>query len=200
MDDIPVPPDLCPKLSTAPKRGYELLAPFLRKQTRDIDRVLGDGNCLFWALSSQLTGSQEHHLELRKAIARFEQKNEAVFKPLHASINCTPFENRLQNIKKSCAWGTLVEILAFSSLFQIEVFVATDSYYPGWPSCVPRTPPSNPLAVVLSGFSMASHVTLQKDWIEIAHVSQSHFDAIKPQIGMNLQRPVLKRPLHTDSS
>lgn len=181
MKDIPVPPDLCPKLSSAPKRGYDLLKPFLRNQMRDIDRVLGDGNCLFRALSNQLTGTQEHHLLLRKAIAHFEQKNEDIFKPLHDSINRTPFQDHMQNIKKNCVWGTLVEILAVSSLFQIEVFVASDSYDPGgrplWVKYSPRTPLTS-LAVELRGSSLASHLTLQKDWIEIVHVSQSHFDAV----------------------
>ena len=136
VKDTPVPSDLCPKLSTLPRSGYALLTPFLRNQERVIDRVLGDGNCLFRALSSQLTGSQEHHLELRKAITHFEQKNEKVFSPLHTSINCTVFQDHLQNIRKSCVWGTLVEILAFSSLFQVDVFVASDTYHPGRASWV----------------------------------------------------------------
>ncbi len=195
MADIPVPSDMCPKpLSSAPRSGYAVLTPFLQNQDRV---VLGDGNCLFRALSSQITGTQQHHLELRKAIARFEQKNESVFRPLHTTINSTPFSDHLQKMKRSCVWGTLVEILAFSSLFHIDVYVASDTYHPGKPSWVkysPRTPPTS-LTVELAGSTLSSHLDIQKEWIEILHVSQSHFDAVKPLTGKSLKRPMLKETL-----
>ncbi len=38
---------------------------------------------------------------------------------------------------------------------------------------------------------LGSYLSLHKDWIEILHVSQSHFDAVKPLMGKNLQRPIL---------
>ena len=112
--DIPIPSDLCPKPLSAPKSGYTVLIPFLQQQNRGVDRVLGDGNCLFRALSIQLTGTQDHNLELRKLIALFEKGNENVFKNLHVSINRSVlFLDHLENIKKSCTWGTTVKILAF---------------------------------------------------------------------------------------
>ena len=95
--------------------------------------------------------------------------------------------------KELCFWGTSVEILAFSSLFQVDVFVASDSYHPGqatWIKYSPRTSPTL-LAVELSGSPLGSYLSLHKDWIEILHVSQSHFDAVKPIMGNNLQRQIL---------
>ena len=67
-----------------------VLLPFLQKQGRTVERALGDGNCLFRSLSLQLTGTQDHHIKLRKAIAKFEQ-TEGVFEKLHKTINRTPF-------------------------------------------------------------------------------------------------------------
>ena len=55
--DIPVPDDMIPRTSQSPQTGYSALLPFLQKQGRTIDRVLGDSNCLFRALSLQLSGS-----------------------------------------------------------------------------------------------------------------------------------------------
>jgi len=36
-----------------------------------------------------------------------------------------------KNIKKQFIWGTTTEIIAGATLFQIDVYVATDSYRPG---------------------------------------------------------------------
>ena len=35
------------------------------------DKIIGDGNCLFRALSKAVTGSQINHMQLRKAIVNF---------------------------------------------------------------------------------------------------------------------------------
>ena len=73
--DIPIPEDMIPRMPRSPPTGYAILIPFLQKQGRSIERVLGDGNCLFRALSLQLTGMQDHHLSLRKIIAQSESKS-----------------------------------------------------------------------------------------------------------------------------
>lgn len=176
ITDIPIPDD----------SGYAVLIPFLQQQSRAVQSVLGDGNCLFRALSIQLTGVQDHNLELRKAIALFEQRNETVFKRLHESIarSQSPFSDHIQNIKKSCTWGTTVEILAASSFFQVDVYVASDTYHQGkvsWIKYSPRVSPAS-LTVELKGFTLGSHLNMRNEWIEILHVSHSHFDAIKPQL------------------
>ena len=37
------------------------LSEFLQMCNRKIVPILGDGNCLFWALSHQLFNTEEHH-------------------------------------------------------------------------------------------------------------------------------------------
>ena len=88
---------------------YAALSPFLHQQGRSIERVLGDGNCLFRSLSHQLTGTQDHHLILRKTITKFEQSYYGMFQQLHNTINRTPFSSHIKNMKKTCIWGTTVE-------------------------------------------------------------------------------------------
>ena len=100
--DIPIPDET----------GYAALSPFLHQQGRSIERVLGDGNCLFRSLSHQLTGTQDHHLILRKTITKFEQSYYGMFQQLHNTINRTPFSSHIKNMKKTCIWGTTVEIIA----------------------------------------------------------------------------------------
>ena len=90
-----------------------------QKQGRSIERVLGDGNCLFRALSLQLTGMQDHHLSLRKIIAQCESKATS-FQGIHAALNKTiTFADHVKNIAKTCAVGDhSLEIIAVASIFQ----------------------------------------------------------------------------------
>ena len=155
-----------------------------------------DGNCLFRSLSLQLTGTQDHHIKLRKVIAKFEQ-TEGVFEKLHKTINRTPFLSHLQKIKKTCVWGTNVEVMATASLFQIDVYVATESHNPTWLRYTPRTAATSAQTTSKLLSDISPHLQPQKEWIEIAHVCGSHFDSIKPLLlGVKLVRP----PFPTTSS
>ena len=86
---------MVPKKPGSIPTGYSVLLPFLREQGRALDRVLRDGNCLFHALSLQLTGVQDHYMGLRRIIAQCESKIK-VFQGIHATINRTLFAEHLK--------------------------------------------------------------------------------------------------------
>ena len=195
--DIPVPDDMIPRTSRSPQTGYSVIIPFLQKQGRAIDRVLGDGNCLFRALSLQLTGVQDHHMALRRIIAQCESKI-TVFQGIHATINQTSFADHIKNIGKTCTWGTNLEIIVTATLFGIDVYVASDSYRPGKPTWLKYSP--NALATTELKKSSVSDLPStfpilaqkQSQWLELTHVSRCHFDAVKPVSSVQLCRPVLQ--------
>ena len=199
--DIPVPDDMNPRTSWSPSppTGYSVLIPFLQKQGRTVDRVLGDGNCLFRALSLQLTGVQDHHMDLRRMIAQCESKIK-VFQGIHATINKTRFADHVQKIGKTCIWGTNLEIIVTATLFGVDIYVASDSYRPGKPVWLKYSP--NALATTelrkSSVNDLSSRLPVlhrkQNQWLELTHVSRCHFDAIKPVSGIQLSRPVLEAP------
>lgn len=84
----------CLNLSLFHVQGsYALLQPFLQKQARKLHAVMGDGNCLFRALSHQLTGDEQSHITLRKIIVDFEALNPQVFARLVVAINEREFLN-----------------------------------------------------------------------------------------------------------
>ena len=126
--DIPVPKDLFPSAhQSVSTSGYTILKPFLQQQGREPDVVLGDGNCLFCALSIQLSGTQDYQLQLREIIAAFESSEKLAFQGLHETINATKFDDHLRSIRKTAVWGTNLEIIAAATLFALDVYVATDS-------------------------------------------------------------------------
>lgn len=175
-----------------------MLVPFLKKQDRAIDGVLGDGNCLFRALSLQLTGDQVHHLNLRRIIAQCESKLKA-FEGIHAAINQTKFSEHVKNIRKTCTWGTNVEIIATATLFEIDIYVVSDSYKPGRPTWLKYSPSLSATkelhgSPAIKDLSSTFPVLPQRknQWLEIAHISRCHFDAIKSITIGDRCRPVLE--------
>ena len=201
IPDMPIPQNMLLSSPSAPKTGYALLELFLQQQGRAPDRVLGDGNCLFRALSRSLTAVEDHHLKLRKAIAQLEAENPAVFNGLHMAINKTPFNDHLTNIKKSHVWGTTVEILAAASLFQLDVYVATDSYamgIPTWLLFTPKTLSTLTDRQLLHQLNFSFTDQIKNSWIELVHVSNSHFDSVKALEGNKLSHPKLQGSIVQD--
>jgi len=61
--DVSVPTPFVP-ISTP----HQCLHSFLISQNRPVHNILLDGSCMFWALSHQLYGSDEHHIQVRSML------------------------------------------------------------------------------------------------------------------------------------
>ena len=170
--------------------SHELIQLFLADRGRAIDRVLGDGNCLFRELAKQLCGNPNEHTQLRKLLMDFEVKNSKEFGKLCVSINSMSFTEHVETRKKVFTWGTTVEILATASLFQVDIFEVTESLVPGKVNWMKYSPITSDR---LTGLEIASSFTCRKSWLEIAFTGGCHFDSIKPlSINEKLTRPQLK--------
>ena len=118
---------MLPKSLSAPQTSYTVLT---------FSPAAGSSNCLFRALSWALKGVEDHHIDLRRTIVEFEA---AIFEAANNAINSTktwpaiPFADYIRNMKKVCVGGTNLEIIAEASLFQIEIYLATETYNIGDP-------------------------------------------------------------------
>ena len=166
VPDMIVPDDMNPVSST--QTGFIILRPFLNKQGREIARVLGDGNCLFRAISKAICNTEDYHLNLRKA--QFEADNDTVFRSVHETVHKTQFDTHVKNIKKQYIWGTNTEITAVATLFQVEVYVATNYYRPGVPMWIKYTPKPGSLLKSAPLLYLSKHnvsISQNFDWIEL---------------------------------
>ena len=95
---------------------------------RQIDPALPDGNCLFHALSNQLTGDPSRHPELREILTTFISQNPQVFGRGWTLSNCSLDEHPAK-LTKLGQYGSHTEIKAAAraSLYQKPIYVATDS-------------------------------------------------------------------------
>ena len=84
-------------------------------------QILGDGNCLFRALSIVITGRQVYHTQMRAQIVNHMKHIENLLLP---HINSS-LDNYLANsqMARNGVWGTEIEILSAASLLSTDIFV-----------------------------------------------------------------------------
>ncbi|KAL8563090.1 hypothetical protein ACOMHN_066413 [Nucella lapillus] len=87
-----------------------------------VDTIFWDGNCLYRALSLEITGTQAHHEQVREIIVDFIIKNP---QPFSAYLGCNLQEYLVEGgfPLQPKTWGTDVEVLAAATLLQTPVVV-----------------------------------------------------------------------------
>ena len=86
-------------------------------------QIVGDGNCLFRALSYAITGRQNYHSLVREKIVQHIRHNEhALLAHMNGSVNLYLARTGMTN---QHVWGTDVEIIAASSLLETDIYVYT---------------------------------------------------------------------------
>ena len=144
-----------------------MLEPFLKQHRCAPKRIPGDGNCLFRALSFQLTGTSDYYSQLREEIADFESKEKSVFQ-----IHYKPqemFDDHIKEIRRDGVWGTELEILATATYFQLDIRVATD---------ISGTAEWNTYRPCNEAVSSTGIPVLEKKRMDIMCVNNNHFDAV----------------------
>ena len=88
-----------------------------------VRKIIGDGHCFFRAISLEITGTQNHHLYLRKNICIEIEKNRNIYE----SYITGNFEKHIKNIRmtngRSESWATEAEIKAAANLFGCNINV-----------------------------------------------------------------------------
>ena len=168
---------------------------FLTAHGRQLDLAKPDGNCLFRALSKQMTGDPSKHAQLREILTNFISKNSQVFGRGWTIENCT-LEEHLAKVAKLGQYGSHAEIKAAASLFQTPIYVATDSLNVGkctWTVFSPfNAAELNELADTGKDF-----ISQPKLRYEIAYTSGCHYDGILP---IRTDCPLSPPPLSRDTS
>ena len=165
------------------------MEPFLSLTNRKVDKVLGDGNCLFRALAKQITGISKKHAELRQLLMTFEEINHPIFARLTATLEPPiTFAEHIKSRKQDRCWGTTVEIFAAATLFNIDIYEATDSLVPGTPRWMKFSPRKYS---TIKGLEKACFNTLNVQWIEILYTDKCHYDSIISADGKRLSCPPL---------
>lgn len=109
--------------------------------------IKGDGNCFFRAVSWCLSGTQQHHFELRQRTVQYLRENEAHMKKYWRG----DFGKHLEELEKDGAWATSCEIFALAKFLNINIYTfLPDS---GWICHAPSRVPSENGSIYLKNLN-----------------------------------------------
>lgn len=142
--------------------------------------MIGDGNCLFRALSHQVYGTEDSHLQLRLLTLEFIEQNRKKYEPYWIDPTATneelsvSYANHLQQVKKPGVWGTLLEIKAFCDLLSYPLFICS-------PDTTTRAYKWNKFVPTPCGQTLTLPLAFTADHVELAHsITQDHYDSVIP--------------------
>ena len=95
----------------------------LKQQLRpfglEVREITGDGNCLFRAISDQMTGSENMHSEYRNLACEFMSNNSEDFAPFVEDDQT--FESYISSMKNTSTWGGNMELQALSLVLEVNI-------------------------------------------------------------------------------
>ncbi|XP_054876799.1 uncharacterized protein LOC129351962 [Poeciliopsis prolifica] len=87
------------------------------------EKIVGDGNCFFRALSQAISGTQKYHRKIRLAVVNQLQRNshmyDSILRSEYSSISQYIAISRMQYVG---SWATEVEIKAAADYFGVNIF------------------------------------------------------------------------------
>ena len=100
--------------------GTDILA----RAPSSVHDTIGDGNCLFRTISFIMSGSEDNHLEVRKALVQHMEESSSLNVSLPQLFDAhTVHEWIIQNgMRNSGTWGSQIEIRAASHWLRIPIY------------------------------------------------------------------------------
>ena len=148
-----------------PRRDLSPQIPLASIDCRGLFHVVGDGNCLFRALSRFVYSHEQFHSNIRFSLVQFMRNNARLFKTFVTDVSFDAYLSNMSHMDGSrTSWGGTAEILAFATLLNCPVYVFCS--YAG----VDQWNIFRPLKS--RGQSVLPYVTLK--------FSSEHYDAILP--------------------
>ena len=147
---------------------------FLKAYGHQIDPALPEGNCLFCALTKQMTGDPSRHPEPRKILTTYFS-NPQVFGRDWTIGNCS-LEEQLDQVSKLGH----AEIKAAASLCQKPIYIATDSLSVS--KCMWTVfPPFHPAQLKFgTNDTWKRFISQPTQWYKIVYSQGCHYDGSLP--------------------
>ena len=124
------PPEVAPLLLSVPFVRCNGVCPggsnvlLTRPNNRKVKHIEGDGNCLFRSFSYIITGSEEHHMDIRCAIVNHMVDIAHLLCGAHVPSQHMSIQQYIAatRMNHSASWETDVEIYTLSHLLHTSVF------------------------------------------------------------------------------
>lgn len=84
-----------------------------------VDHIRGDGNCFFRAISKQIYGTEDHHVDLRKETVKFMEQHLSTFRILIEG----DVDEHISSMKIQKTWATVSEVSVVASMLRRDIYV-----------------------------------------------------------------------------
>mmetsp|Transcript_9648 Transcript_9648/g.17765 ORF Transcript_9648/g.17765 Transcript_9648/m.17765 type:complete len:546 (-) Transcript_9648:1879-3516(-) len=110
--------------------AYRTYVNALKERNLSIVEMVGDGNCLFRAISHQVYGTAAHHALVREYCVNYMEYERAYFEPFVVGGK-DGFDAYVAHKRKSGVWGDDIELQAMCELYDRPAEVYTFDAYEG---------------------------------------------------------------------
>jgi len=183
-----------------PAANNALLSTQLRSLGLYAANTVGDGNCLFRALSDQLYGTPNHHLQLRSEICDWIALHKARYEPFVEDDR--GIEVHLRNMRTRGTYGGHLELSAFAHLKRRNVKVIQPGlvYVIEWDCGESKSPSRESKRSSWKGKSKESDTEEEDTWpVYIAYHDWEHFSSIRSLRGPHQGIPHVEEAPQPDS-
>ena len=123
LQHLPIRPTDFTGATITSTRHYDMMRTLLKSRfNMKLVPVIGDGNCLFRALSHFIFGDESEHNNVRiSLINTFEQSPYVSALCALQGYNALTIQQHFSDMKRNYTWGTLNELIMFGILARIHV-------------------------------------------------------------------------------
>ncbi|KAF7309955.1 OTU domain-containing protein [Mycena indigotica] len=187
------------RLLSDPAHSTALLTDQLRSLGLYAANTIGDGNCLFRALSDQLYGTASRHTQLRKDVCDWIARHKTRYEPFVEDDR--GIETHLGCMRQNATYGGHLELSAFAHLTRRNVKVIQPGlvYVIEWAggggpaSPTSSSPSSSPTrASGKTDFELSSDLPLTDSTIYVAYHDWEHFSSVRNLRGPHTGLPAVQ--------
>ena len=188
-----------PLRSRSPYAGVSVnsgaLKTRLKRQGLEIKKMLGDGNCLFRAVSTQIYGDADWHGDIRKHVVKYLKSEQSYF----SQFITEDFDEYIARMGREGCFGTNLEIQAIAEVYNraVEVYGADAAALSSSSSNATNSSSASSSAeekVKPINIFQSSYATSNAP-IRLAYINGNHYDAVidpyEATVGVGLGLPKL---------
>ena len=163
------------EINPGPSYNVLLEQRLRRFQLRPFD-VGGDGDCFFRAVSHQLYGDPEHHLQVRAAGIAYMRDNPERFIESNTEMSWLEY---LNNMSMQGTWGDAIIIQAVADQFKLKLVIAETHEHFSEYSIVQAVSSTQQLTEVFLGHIDEYHYVSTLPCLPMSDLNQNHLNFSK---------------------
>jgi hypothetical protein len=156
---------------------FRAFSVHLGRQGLCVRDVASDGSCMFRAVSDQLYGDEDHHMEIRRRCVKYMVDHRDDFAPFVDDSKC--FEEYTADMAREGIWGGNLELQALSMVLGANLRI--------W-------------QIEGANYDIRNHHALDAPCLHLSYHLREHYASVRPKEAANTSLPAGHPPLPIQAS